>query len=252
MKEIKIPDWRGVELDVPDKWNRYIGTIWANIFLKCKLPKNGTVIEIAPGITNKISYGLSFVGFKGTIYVIEPEEYCLNCIVKNYRKKLKGCKIIPIQKTMEEAISILPKKVDAIIANHPLDDMILGNFLKSKSKKFVDYFGKKFGGDADRTRFLWNRLLKDKKLLEKIKIRLVLDWERLIKKTHPNFVVISQYISYYFRKNGIIAPDDNGLDVLMRIRKRYAKFDNRKIINSIEAYNADMMHWIIMILEKPK
>lgn len=187
------------------------------------------------------------MGFSGTLYIIEPEESALDAVTKAYQKILKNCKIIPIQKTMEEAIAYLPKKVDAILANHPLDDMILGNSLNHES--FSSYFGAKFGTDAERTKFLWGKLEENETLLEKLKSDLVSSWKKLIESTNPRFVAISQYISYYFRKNAILAPDDNALDVLTRIRRLYPKNDDKKIINSIEAYNADMFHWIVLKLK---
>jgi hypothetical protein len=245
-KPIEMPDWKSSELDVASNWDKYIGLIWANIFIKCDLPLDGVVVEIAPGTASKVGRGLEAIGFRGTLYVIEPEKLCLDIITKKYRKKI-GCTVIPLQETLESAIPKLPK-VDAIVANHPLDDMILGNSLNSKD--FVDYFGEKFGTSIEKTKFLWGKLEENQKLLEKLKKEIVQQFANLIGKTSPGFLAISQYKSYYFQKNGVLAPDNNALDVLVRIRKKFAKFDDKKITENIDAFNADITHWIV--LRNPK
>ena len=93
---------------------------------------------------------MSAIGFKGTLYIVEPNEYSLREVVKEYKQILNECNIIPVQMTMEDAIAELPEKVDAIIANHPLDDMILGSYMNKK--EFADYFGEKFGTSIEKTK----------------------------------------------------------------------------------------------------
>jgi len=245
---ITIPDWQDAELDIANNWDKYLGFIWANIFIKCNLPKNGIVVEIAPGVAEKVGRGLEAFGFKGTLYIVEPEEFTLNEITKKYKEHIPGCTVIPIQKTLEECPAFIPEKVDAIIANHPLDDMILGNSLQQE--QFKDYFGDKFGTSIEKTKLFWNKLEAEKEYLEKLKKDIISSWQNLIKHSQPSFVALSQYKSYYFAKNKIFAPDKNALDILKRLRTIYAKFENKNIIPAIKAFNADLEHW--MILESPK
>lgn len=244
VKNIPIPNWKDAELDIATNWDKYIGAIWANIFIECNLPEKGIVVEIAPGVAEKIGRGLELYGFKGTLYVVEPEEFSLNEITRKYREHIPGCTVIPIQKTLREAIDILPKKVDAIVANHPLDDMILASFLMKKD--FVEYFGEKFGTNFEKTKFFWNKIEENKIDLEKSKSEILEEWQTIIEKIKPSFLAIAQYRSYFFAKNKLFSPDKNAFDVLNLLRKKYSKYDNKKIIKNITAFNADIAHWMVL------
>ena len=204
-----------------NKWNYFVGEVWAEIFLELDFPKKGIVVEIAPGAVNKIGHALDFYGFSGTLYVIEPNTKALNSILGKYKKTLKKAKIIGIRGPLDKAISLLPEKVDVIVANHPLDDMLLGKSLSPSM--FSKYFGEKYGSSIKRTRRLWNRISLDKKRLKKIKSEIIKEYASLFEKVRPNWVVISQYKSQFFQSHKIFAPDENGLDVLQKLRRKYVK-----------------------------
>jgi hypothetical protein len=247
-KSYPIPDWEKEQLDILKNWDKYLGSIWANIILKSDIPLDGTILEIAPGTAEKIGRGLQAIGFKGKLYVVEPEAHSLNEITSKYRQHIPGCSVIPVCKTLQECLSQLPRNIDAVIANHPLDDMILGNSLDNNL--FKAYFGEKFGTDIERTKSLWNRLEENQAFLQNIKQDIITSWQNIINYVRPKMLGISQYESYYFQKNNILAPDRNALDILERISKIYAKYEDKAIMNSIKAHNADLKHWKVFCFNK--
>jgi len=146
-------------------WNHFMGAIWKEIFSNYNLKKDGTVIEIAPGSINKIGWGLSAYKFNGKLYIIEPDIHSIKSIVRQYKKILKS-EIKPVALSLDKAIQTLPKKVNAILANHPLDDMISGKLLTKKEfDRFFDITYK----NASFKRKIWEKIDSDKNKIKKAK-----------------------------------------------------------------------------------
>ena len=223
-----------------NKWNSFIGNIWQDIFLQSGLKRQGTLIEIAPGSVNKIGSGLSNYGFNGVLYLVEPNLKSLNSIAEQYRQMLSA-KIIPINATLKEAIPSLPKKVNSIISNHPLDDMIIGKYLDEP--EFDDLFDDHYdNASAKKTRGLWQRL-ENSGRIESIKKSVADEFSKLIAHTNPDQVVISQYESYFFKSNNLTAPDKHAFDVLQMIRSRYSRSSSNLCL---ERYVEDKDRWLIL------
>jgi len=201
-----------------NEWNAYIGSIWANILRQTEIPKKGTLIEVAPGEVNKIGRGLENYGFNGMVYLIEPNSQAIQRIKQSYSQSLNA-KIIPIQATLEQSISELPAKVDAILSNHPLDDMIIGKALSQK--EFQTFFAAHYTNPVEATIKAWQSLESSPNLLKRAKEKVLQEWENLFKKTSPNIVIISQYRSYFFKKHKILSPDTNAYEVLQELKSRY-------------------------------
>ena len=110
------------------RWNAYIGSIWEDIFRKINLKKTGSIIEVAPGSINKIGLGLKNYGFNGKVYIIEPNKKSLDTITNNYKQLLSQSNIIPIRKPLSDITNndVPLTSCDALVSNHPLDDMIIG------------------------------------------------------------------------------------------------------------------------------
>lgn len=203
-----------------DGWNHFMGAIWKDIFSKYGMKKDATVIEVAPGSINKIGWGLSEYKFNGEVYIVEPDMHSLKSITKQYKEILKG-KVKPVGLPLDKVIPALPKKVNAILANHPLDDMIGGKLLTKRGyDRFFDITYK----NADFKRKVWKKLDSEKKKVERVKKEVIYEWCKLIDSTNPELVVIAQYRSWFFRLNNIHAPDKHAYDVLEAIKKKYKQY----------------------------
>lgn len=237
-----------VELNGPEEasnWNAFIGNIWNSIFEYYKLDKQGKLIEIAPGSVNKVGNGLTKYGFEGNLFVVEPNLKSLVEISDKYKEDLNA-KVNPISLSLRDSIPILPIKTNAIVANHPLDDMIIGKFLSKEA--FDDLFDDHYKDPlSNNTRGLWEQLEKYPNLLEKYKQEIVGEWVALINQTNPDLVVISQYDSYFFQSNGITSPDKHAFDILNKLKGIYK--DSVREIN-FEENIQDSRKWLV--LEKPK
>jgi len=226
-------------------WNRVIGSIWHNVLLSLEVPRDGVIVEIAPGNVNKIGHGLSDYHFQGTIYLVEPNANVLTSITKQYQRCMPSVNVFPLAMTLEQVISHLPQRADAVITNHPLDDMIIGKSLDDTS--FKSYFDDHYdGADADRTKMYWETLVRDKRLLKEIEMEVVNEWDLLIKSLKPKNLVISQYESYFFKVNGITEPDQEAFKVLKEIKGRYERNSNSLIPSMLSRMVFDIDRWMFL------
>ncbi len=231
-----------LEIAVNENWDKYVGSIWESIFQDLSLDNNGKLVEIAPGKEEKVGYGLASYDFKGRLYLIEPDLVAMNIIYGKYKKLMQETTIIPVPYVLGETLSILPNKVDAIIANHPLDDMIMGKFI---GKELPDFFEEKYNTSDCKSRPFWEFIENSPEKLDKVKKEIVSEWTELIKKTNPSTVAISQYKSYFFESHGLLSPDKNALDILNGIRKNFQANVNTEIIESQQEIE-EKDRWLVL------
>ena len=223
-----------------DYWNHYVGNIWKRVFEKLKLNKNGIVVEIAPGDVNKIDYGLQSFGFTGTLYVVDSNQKVAESIVKQYKKILTGCEIIPLPHTVQTLPRYLPNQIEAIVANHPFDDILLGKFLsRAESEK---HFSREYGVKPEKVKRDWAEMEKDEFKLSKSKEEVVNEFRRIISSSNPQLVAISQYKSYYYQSHEIFSPDKNAFDVLKSLSSFYPNNQVKLKIRNI----TDMHRWMFL------
>ena len=231
-----------------DKWNEYIGSVWFNMLNKIPLNNEGIVIEIAPGNVSKIGRGLSQYGFKGTLYIVEPNYFSLGEIIGQYKDLLPDVNIMPINKTLRESIHLLPRNPDAILANHPLDDMIIGDILSTKEfdKFFTNHYDK---CSIEETKLLWDIFKSNPKLLEISSEDILEDWILLINKISPKNIVISQYFSFFFKKHKLIEPDKYAI-ILLRMIEVYSRSIRFNVSYPIDSLVSDKRLWSLIRRDK--
>src|SRR3989338_10987677 len=90
--------------------------IWHSLFIKSRINKNGVIVEVAPGHEPKIGNALALLGFRGTIFLIEPDEKTACRIEKTYRDILPQAKVSKIIKSLQSIkVGIdIPSVVDAL------------------------------------------------------------------------------------------------------------------------------------------
>jgi len=225
-------------------WNEYIGSIWFNMLCEVSLNKVGTVIEIAPGNVSKIGRGLAQYNFKGTLYIVEPNYHSLGEIIEQYQELLSEVTLIPVNKTLREAINLLPRNSDIVLSNHPLDDMIIGDILTiSEFDRFFTNHYNEFS--IEEIRRTWE-IFKERPELLKQSLRNILnDWKFLIKQITPRNIAISQYFSFFFKTHGLTDPDKYGIKLLEMIEK-FSKKEGFNISHPIDLSVNDRNLWSLI------
>jgi hypothetical protein len=205
-------------------WDREVGNKWARVFGRTRMSRSGSVIEVAPGGTAKVGQGLAAHRFNGTLYVVEPERAALAQTIRAYRGLMPNARIVPVGTTLRDALGHLPSHPDAVVANHPLDDMIIGHSLGQQA--FNQFFHNHYEvDDAMSTIAAWRELLRRPGALDLSKAAVVRDWKDTLEHLSPRLVLLSQYQSFFFKSHELPAPDQQAAQVLRLLRNTYRQHD---------------------------
>lgn len=198
-------------------WISRLAEGWNLIFKQGQLNRLGTVVEVAPGDVAKIGTALSHYGFQGTLYVVEPEPRALKKITSLYRALLREANVIPLPHALEDAVHFLPVKIDALLANHPLDDMIVGEVLQGDQS--AQFFEDCYENTPECAALVWRHLEEDLALIQAAKREITSQWKAMIERTQPQIVGISQYRSGFYASHEIHSPDEHAHELLCLLQK---------------------------------
>lgn len=178
--------------DMDPYFENYMGLLFSNIVKQSKKEIN-TVIEFAPGFRVKGAYSLREIDFKGTLYVLDTNEKVLEYIKYIYQIILPEASIICLKNSLRDSLKHLPKQIDLFITNHPLDDMIVYEYLGNKSKLAFD-------NNQDSKIYLyeiWGEIA-NKNIIDNIQNIIFKEWLYFIKNINIRLFILSQYKSAYF------------------------------------------------------
>src|SRR5207249_67068 len=103
-------------------WNRDVGEVWSSVLRRHHLER-ATVMEIAPGFSDKIAFGLAALRFRGTMLLVEPNAAARQWAVERYRLLLPRATVVPVAERVRDVR--VSHRIDALLANHVLDDLLL-------------------------------------------------------------------------------------------------------------------------------
>ncbi|MFA7255098.1 MAG: radical SAM protein [Candidatus Omnitrophota bacterium] len=197
-------------------WDQFMGLIWQDIFKKIQLPKDGVVVEVAPGSGSQIAWGLKKYGFLGTVYVLEPAKV-IKKAVDSYQRLVPGVKVVSIQKTLREGMESLPRNPHLVVGNHALDDMFLGEILPLK--EVAEIFDHSDRLPASVAVKAWRRAEKGLSVLKRLvsEGRVLRDWICLMAEVTPQWLILNHYLSYYYSEKGCHFPNQEGFSLLARL-----------------------------------
>lgn len=182
---------------VADGWNERIGSVWGAVLAARPAAAQGVVVELGPGFADKVGLGLARQRFRGTLYVVEPNEAARGWVAGRYRRLLPDADIVEVAEPVPSAARLLPEHVDVLVMNHVLDDFVLFAALPPADRERV------FGGmRADRPgapefQQTWQHLFGDPERLRGLGARVVDDLRHVLARTRPRTFAASQYESWY-------------------------------------------------------
>lgn len=227
--------------------------LWCEILTENKISKDGVIIEVAPGYESKIGNALNLYGFRGTIFLIEPDRKAANYIQRTYEKILTEAIVKTIVKPLEdvEAGVDVPAAPDAFLASHPFDDMVIA--LLSKQEGF-------FSIEKEERTFLSSSVqnfygsLSEKDYIRATLIT-ILAWKDLIERLRPGFFIASQYPSHTLMLKGLVKRQESGFAVLQKLKNLYKNSSLEKDHRDQFGFKGDLKWWIVAkkprILPKP-
>jgi hypothetical protein len=86
-------------------------------------------MEIGPGFGDKVALGLASLRFRGTILLVEPNLAARAWAAERYRQVLPRARVEAVPARMQEVGA--GRGVDALLANHVLDDLLLDGSVPS-------------------------------------------------------------------------------------------------------------------------
>lgn len=206
----------------------------------CNIKSDAIIVEVAPWYMPKIGLGIAQINFHGIIYIIEPDNSALESIVKQYKILMPEANIIGILSELKDALQFLPKKIDVLCSNHPLDDMIISYATYATSVE--NYYGEVYWEEKLSSR-VWDHIGEYKEKLLDIHAKILLDWDSMIQHVNPSRLIVSQYKSFYYQSNNIFLPDQLANDLLKWLKLHYKNDQNVESI--LKQYSQNIEEWCI-------
>lgn len=233
-------------LNTYEAWDKYVAHIWYNLLYFMDFNSNSTLIEVAPGGSLKIAYALKKLDFSGVLYLIEPATIGEK-ITKQYQKILPCAKIILVSKKISESINSFQNKIDFVIGNHVLDDMIM---LESKTHiqntQLFSWVEKKELAVDEVFKEKWLSIHANKNLLNNIKNEVYDEIVSFIDKIFPRVTILSQYPSLVLENEGLSLLNRHSYHILKNIKSYYKTKlipgnQIQKILNANKNYNFSLL-----------
>ncbi|MBI3632399.1 MAG: cyclic nucleotide-binding domain-containing protein [Candidatus Vogelbacteria bacterium] len=224
-----------------------VSYIWQKLLHDNHVPMDGIVVEVAPGYEKKIGDGLALLGFHGTIILIEQDQAAAEYIQKLYQKIMPKAKVLVVPKLLQDTqIGIdIPIKIDALVANHPFDDMAIALAMKGGQDRFFSLEVEDGMELSPQLKEFYDSI-SSKDYVHGI-LATILIWKQFIKKLKPGCFIASQYPSRKLGLKGLTKRQNSGI-MAMEILKEY--YESYLVdINSLVEQNLGQKsepHWWIV------
>jgi len=208
-------------------FEKYMGNLFRRIIEEGNRKDIKVVVEFAPGFRAKGAYALREIGFVGTVYIIDINKKVLEYVEELYKLVLPDSEIIGLNYSLGDCIKYLPAEIDIFLTNHPLDDMIIFEYLGDKSDNA-------FNNDEKSKEFLykaWDEILASSDL-NKFKRNVIREWKQFIDNISIGMFILSQYKSAYYSNSDNMIEDYVKL-VFLELREIIG-FDENLIKSALE------------------
>lgn len=226
-----------------DAWSRHLGTVWSRL-LHDWVPRDGCVVEIGPGFSDKIAYALAELRFSGSLYLVDATSPALRRSIARYRELLPGARIEPVCLPVESAAARLPAEPSALVMNHLLDDLLLFAALPRTESR--EYFSRMRTNRIDRARCStsWNTVLGDERVLESSKRQTVTAVRTVVDRLRPRLFAACQYDSWTLRRCGLSRVNKVSHEILRELTMSLGELssDHRALL---AAAGQDPDRWLV-------
>lgn len=222
-----------------------VSYIWQRLLQENSIPRDGVVIEVAPGYEKKIGDALAFLKFRGTVILIEPDEAAAKHVQKLYKSIMPSAKIKVVTKFLQD-VEIgrdVPLKIDALLANHPFDDMAIAFAMHDKRASFFSQERKDGVKLTPSVKEIYDSIT-DKDYIHGI-LATVVAWKEFVEKLKPGLFIASQYPSHKLTMKNLTKRQNSGFIVIEMLRDYYENFLKRQFETSSFGEKGDPAWWII-------
>jgi len=219
--------------------------IWRKLFVKNHVHTGGVIIEVAPGYEPKIGKALALLGFKGTIFLIEPDQKAAFYIKEAYQRILPQATVRVVVKSLQDVeVGVdVPNGVDVLAASHPFDDMVLSFAVGQDHDSFFSQEKEDGAHLSSSVRKLYDAI-GDRDYKFGIRTTIA-TWQRFIRSVRPNYFIASQYPSHTLMIKGLTKRQNSGFIVLRLLKNFYRRFLIQQPREPLFGFKGSPQWWIV-------
>lgn len=222
-----------------------VSYIWQRLLQENHLPMKGVIIEVAPGYEKKIGDALAMLGFRGTIILIEPDKAAARHVQGLYRSIMPSAKVKIVVKLLQdvEIGKDIPSNVDALLANHPFDDMAIAFAMNEARASFFSQERESGSKLTPSIKKIYDSI-SDKDYIHGI-LATVVAWKEFVEELKPALLIVSQYPSSKLAFKKLTKRQQSGFIVIEMLRDYYDKFLKGQFEDSSFGEKGDPAWWIV-------
>ena len=182
--------------DVPETFRRMykhldtyskIAKTWSSILSNLPIDKQTNILDLCPGYAPKIELALFYLGYRGTVTIIDEDNTSMKQLVKFMALFNPQFKIVTMKRDL---FSPLKEKFHLAVGNHIIDDLILHYFAKKAGINTNEFYE-----NEQALVDFWKRVLLNKNENQKEITQKISDIFKTI-IANGGYLCLSQYKSY--------------------------------------------------------
>jgi MoaA/NifB/PqqE/SkfB family radical SAM enzyme len=199
--------------EAPGTVARWEGTVsnWEKTLSRFNLLASAKIADLCPGSDAKVEAALSSLGYSGKVLAVDLSGQRLRELERDAASG--PFRLLPLCANI--ACTPLPP-CDAIVSNHPIDDLALYFFAVKRGRDY-DFYFENFRKDPEFSRRIWGEIAADAGIREDV---VGLLCGIALRDRRAGHFAISQYESKYERQNGMAAETAFCKSVLEEVGRR--------------------------------
>lgn len=214
--------FQATALAIPNasRWNKDVGLAWADVFQAQKLDRTATVLEIGPGFTDKIAFGLAAMNFCGRIILVDPCEAARCWAVARYRKLLPHAEVRSRTNPIPDSTALDGQHIDAIVSNHIFDDLLLNVAVPGTTSQQLFSVMRPDAPYSSLFLETWNGLVSEPAYIDKLIPRVIEDFITYLNSINPTVLVANHYPSWRHCQSGLDVIDTYCFRIIETLHQR--------------------------------
>jgi len=222
-----------------------VSYIWKRLFQENQIPMDGTIVEVAPGDEPKIGNALALLQFHGTIILIEPDRITATSIRRKYQKLLPQATVKVVTRLLQDVTvgEDIPSHVDALVANHPFDDMAIASAMKTAPAFFFSRETQDGMHVATDIQAVYDSI-GDEDYIKGV-LSTTATWKEFIQKLKPACFMASQYPAHKLIMKGLTKRQNSGFIVIEFLRSFFENYLKEQYRDHSFGQQGDPAWWIV-------
>lgn len=226
-----------------DSWGNTLGHIWAKHLRNLHLDRSCTLVEIGPGFSAKIGFGLAEMGYCGSLFLVEPNDAARRWAQRKYRQLLPMAQVKASRQTIGSVSLPIKRPVNGIVANHIVDDLLFSYFISDSERSRIFNQMRPGASCPENFRHIWHQILNIPGVCQELADRAVEDIVQLTENVPSDHLILNDYLSWHHYCCGLEDIYPIGVHLLEQLKERLA-MTSRFHVELIRD-EADDMCWLI-------